>query len=381
MAAKKRNKTAYKGVFYITSTNPTTGANERIYYIRYYKNGKSIEEKAGRQHQDRMTPAKANRLRVLRIEGRVDSNEERREKVRTKRAQKNVSRLWEAFYDAKQENKSIKDDRNRWRSYLLKDFGNKLPEEITTLDVDNLRRKLQDRGLAPGTVKQGLVLLKRILNFAAKRGLCEPINSGRLHFEMPKLNNTKTEDLTGKQLARLLEAIENEPNKSAGSLMLMALYTGMRKGEIYRLQWQDIDFERGFILIRDPKGGIDQRIPINTPARNVLEDQQTRTGNSEWIFPGRFEGHVKDMREPLERIRTNAGLPKDFRPMHGLRHVFASTLASSGQVDMYTLQKLLTHKSPAMVQRYAHLRDDAMQRASEVAGDMYKAMQKKKTTA
>nr|WP_239061050.1 site-specific integrase [Desulfovibrio sp. JC022] len=198
---------------------------------------------------------------------------------------------------------------------------------------------------------------------------------------MPKLNNTKTEDLTGKQLARLLEAIENEPNKSAGSLMLMALYTGMRKGEIYRLQWQDIDFERGFILIRAPKGGIDQRIPINTPARNVLEDQQTRTGNSEWIFPGRFEGHVKDMREHLERIRTNAGLPKDFRPMHGLRHVFASTLASSGQVDMYTLQKLLTHKSPAMVQRYAHLRDDAMQRASEVAGDMYKAMQKKKTTA
>jgi integrase len=47
-------------------------------------------------------------------------------------------------------------------------------------------------------------------------------------------------------------------------------------------------------------------------------------------------------------------------------------LASSGQVDMYTLQKLLTHKSPQMTQRYAHLRDDALKRASELAGDIIK---------
>lgn len=74
------------------------------------------------------------------------------------------------------------------------------------------------------------------------------------------------------------------------------------------------------------------------------------------------------MREPFERIRTNAGLPNDFRPMRRLRHVFASTLASSGKVDMYTLQKIPTHKTPAMVQRYAHLRDNAVQPTSEVAG-------------
>jgi hypothetical protein len=43
-------------------------------------------------------------------------------------------------------------------------------------------------------------------------------------------------------------------------------------------------------------------------------------------------------------------------------------LASSGEVDMYTLQKLLTHKSPLMTQRYAHLRDDALKRASKLAG-------------
>ena len=72
----------------------------------------------------------------------------------------------------------------------------------------------------------------------------------------------------------------------------------------------------------------------------------------------------------FKRIAKAAELPQGFRPLHGLRHVYASMLASSGQVDMYTLQKLLTHKSPLMTQRYAHLRDDALKRAASLAGDI-----------
>ena len=64
------------------------------------------------------------------------------------------------------------------------------------------------------------------------------------------------------------------------------------------------------------------------------------------------------------------GLPKTFRPLHGLRHVYASLLASSGEVDMYTLQKLLTHKSPQMIQRYAHLRDEQLKKASNLVGKL-----------
>ncbi len=157
-------------------------------------------------------------------------------------------------------------------------------------------------------------------------------------------------------------------------MMLMALYTGMRKGEIFKLKWNDIDFNRGFITLKDPKGGTDQRIPLNNSTRLIVESQTRK--DSEFIFPGQKNGPTKEMSIPFRCIRDNAKLPKDFRPMHGLRHVFASTLASSGQVDLYTLQKLLTHKTPSMVQRYAHLRDDAMMRASEVVGDMYQQMQK-----
>jgi integrase len=84
------------------------------------------------------------------------------------------------------------------------------------------------------------------------------------------------------------------------------------------------------------------------------------------------------MKKSLNRIRTAAQLPEGFRPLHGLRHVFASMLASSGAVDMFTLQKLLTHKSPMMTQRYAHLRDDTMRRASELAGEIVKNTPKPK---
>ena len=91
---------------------------------------------------------------------------------------------------------------------------------------------------------------------------------------------------------------------------------------------------------------------------------------SRFVFPGRGGRQRTDIKGPVNRIKKKAGLPEDFRPLHGLRHTYASMLASSGKVDMYTLQKLLTHKSPQMTQRYAHLRDEALKRASNLAGDL-----------
>ena len=71
---------------------------------------------------------------------------------------------------------------------------------------------------------------------------------------------------------------------------------------------------------------------------------------------------------PWRKIRQKAGISKDFRPLHGLRHHFASTLASSGAVDLYMIQRLLTHKDPRMTQRYSHLHNDALKSAANLAG-------------
>ena len=160
----------------------------------------------------------------------------------------------------------------------------------------------------------------------------------------PGLTTSRLRILTPEQLTALLEAIEQDPNVQAANFMKMVLFTGMRRGELFKLQWQDIDFDRGFIHIRDPKGGQDQKIPLNAATRDLLLNHP-RT-DSPYVFPGRGGRQRVDINKQVNRIKRQAGLPKDFRALHGLRHVYASMLASSGQVDLYTLQTIVNPQEP-----------------------------------
>jgi integrase len=130
----------------------------------------------------------------------------------------------------------------------------------------------------------------------------------------------------------LLDAIDKDSNQQVADLMKLALFTGMRRGELFKLRWKDIDFERGFINIRNPKGGSDQVIPMNEPARCLLTLHEKT--ESPYVFPGQGGKQRVTAQIAVNRIKKQAGLPKDFRPLHGLRHTYASMLASSGKVDM-----------------------------------------------
>jgi integrase len=341
----------------------TDGRPERIYYIFYRKGGKQIEEKAGRQFQNDMTPARASQLRTRRIEGNSPTNQERREAAR-KQAW-TLTRLWQDYSTHKPLTKSLTTDRSRFQKFIEPTLGNKEPQELSPLDLDRLRIGVA-KNHKPQTVKHVIALLVRIINHGARLGLCPGLT-----FKPPtiKVHNLKTEDLTPEQLAALMEAINEDYDYQAANFMRLALCTGMRRGELFKLKWDDVDFERDYITIRAPKGGKDQTIPLNQAAREVLENHP-RDDYTPFVFPGRGGKQRTDIKRPVNRIKGRAGLPLDFRPLHGLRHVYASMLASSGQVDLYTLQKLLTHKSAAMTQRYAHLRDDALRRAADLAGTL-----------
>ena len=149
--------------------------------------------------------------------------------------------------------------------------------------------------------------------------------------------------------------------------MKMALFTGMRRGELFKLKWSDIDLDREFITLVDPKGGPDQKIPLNDGVKQILAGQPK---TSLYVFHDSQGNMRTQINRQVRSIADAVGLPKDFRPLHGLRHTYASMLASSGKVDMYTLQKLLTHKDSKMTQRYAHLRDDTLKRASNLMGEL-----------
>ena len=368
MAIKERFKTDYPGVFYIIGTSSLNGKDEKIYYIRFRKDGKETEEKAGRQFQDNMTPAKANTLRAEKIKGAKLTNRGKRDAVEAEKRAENdrwtILKLWAEYEETLPPNKATKTDSGRFDQYLKNTIGDKEPHDLLPLDVDRVRIKLL-KTKSPQTVKHILGILKRICNYGFNKRLCPAIT---FRIEMPDVDNVKTEDLNQDQLHCLLEAIANDENKNVGNMMLMALYTGMRRGELFKLKWDDVDFARGFILIRDPKGGKSQSIPLNDAARRLLENHD-RTP-SEFVFPGKQGKQLVDIKKSANRIKNAAGLPKDFRPLHGLRHTYASMLASSGKVDIYTLQKLMTHKTPVMTQRYAHLRDDALRQAADLASDI-----------
>ena len=360
----KRHKTSYPGVFYREAERLGGPGKERVYYIVFKKDGKVYEEKVGRQYKDNMTPARADRIRGERVEGKRLSRKEAREAAAA--IKWTVDRLWEQYVGDRPDNKGTRVDRYWYHKHLKLPLGGKEPGAIAQIDVHRLRINLA-RTLKPKTVKNLLELLGRIINFGAKKGLCAGLG---FKIEFPRVNNLKTEDLNPEQLLNLMAAIDADHDLQAANFMRMALFTGMRRGELFKLKWDDIDFERGFIHIRQPKGGKDQTIPLNQTVRELLENHP-HIVDSAFVFPGRSGKQRTEIRRPVDRIRKEAGLPVDFRPLHGLRHTYASMLASSGKVDLYTLQKLLTHKSAAMTQRYAHLRDDALRRASEVARDLF----------
>ena len=378
MSDNTRHKTKYTGVFYRIRQRIGGPGEERVYYAVYKKkDGKVCETKIGRQYKDAMTPAKASHIRVEIIEGKRLTQKEKRIKQEAERnadeSRCTISRLWETYKDSKPNLKGITTDQNRFQNYVKPAFGDMLPSEIDPLSVDRLRVKLMKKK-STGTVKNVLELLRRVSNYGVKKNLTEGLS---FIIEMPQVNNLKTEDLTADQLEALLRAMDADEHPQAGNLMKMVLYTGMRRTELFKLKWADIDEMRGFIKICDPKGGLDQKIPLNDAARDLLKKHPST--RSQFVFPGRNGGQRVDIHHQVNRIRNNAGLPKDFRALHGLRHVFASMLASSGKVDLYTLQRLLTHKSPSMTMRYAHLRDDALKDASSVAADIVtEAMRPKK---
>lgn len=370
MPAQERHKTKYPGVYYIEGKEKGTGKPDRIFYIDYYKGDKRIQEKAGRQSQD-MTPARANKKRGLRMAGRQPTNAETRTAEKAKKAAREgrwtIAKLWDNYCVTYTDNKGIRQEKSKFDLYLRNGLGKKMPADLLPLDVDRLRLALQKKGKRTQAARI-LEILRRTVNFGVRRGLVAPLT---FKIEIPKLNNQTTEDLTPDQLRTLMRALAAEKDQTVANIMRLALFTGMRKMEILKLRWSDVDRQRGFITLRDPKGGPDQKIPLSEAASDVL-DGITPQNENPHIFPGRFAGsHLTVIpRKSLNRIKRFAKLPSGFRPLHGLRHVYASMLASSGKVDLYTLQKLLTHKSPLMTQRYAHLRDETLKRASNLAGSI-----------
>ncbi|MCL4473887.1 MAG: tyrosine-type recombinase/integrase [Actinobacteria bacterium] len=362
----KRQKTKYPGVYFREQDG------ERIFYIRYRlpkTDGgfKQVEEVAGHGHRDAMTPAKASHIRAKRMHGDQLPNKERRAQAARVKKTWTISRLWEEYQKANPDRRE-KGMESLYSKYLDPHFGDKEPKHILVLDIDRLkRRELKDK--SPQTVAHVLGLLRRIINFGMKRGLCP--GPGFI-IQLPRVSNQKTEDLTPEQMVRLLEVLSGHviyqsPCRQGAYMMKLALLTGMRRSEMFKLTWDAIDWHRKNITLRDAKSGRDEIIPMSSYAERLLGEIQAAKSDSPYVFPGRGGGQLVDIKKQVNQIKAEAGLPSDFRPLHGLRHVFASMLVSNG-VSLDVVSRLLTHKGQTVTHRYAHFEDGILRQAAELAG-------------
>lgn len=363
----KRQKTSYPGVtFYIKEDG------EKIYYIRYRQGGrgtKETEEPVGTSAQA-MTPAKASQIRAARMSKKAPTNKE----VRTERFRKKdawtFKKIFEQYQATLEQGTAgrANDKSNFKRLCLIQD---KELKEVTSLDIETVQRSMEKEGKAPQTIKHVLNLITRTNNYALKASLIQPHDGLSCLIRKPSVDCNKTENMNDEVLKRYLAVLDEEPDKDRAAILKLALFSGIRKSALLALKWKHIDFHHNLIELegKTAKNRKTAFIPLNASCKDILCELQ-KGSPEEYLFPGLNGNKREDFRRMARRVKAKAGLPDDFRPMHGLRHTYASRLASSGKVDLYTLQKLLTHESPEMTQRYAHLSNEAMQRAAAVADDV-----------
>ena len=158
-------------------------------------------------------------------------------------------------------------------------------------------------------------------------------------------------------------------------LIKVAVNTGMRKGELLNLKWDDVDFVSGTLWVRRAKSGEGRRLPMNSVARSALaglrderrERLRARVVSCEaaggYVFGTPDGGFLHNLNRYWYPGLGRAGI-EDLH-FHDLRHTFVSGYMMAGG-DLYTLQTLLGHKTAQMVQRYAHLSVQHLKAAVEL---------------
>ncbi len=238
----------------------------------------------------------------------------------------------------------------RYSELLTTALGKKTLREITPTDITRYatRRREKDN-MSPATVNRELAFLRRAYNVAIADGLVEknPVKG----VKFAKEDNQRLRYLLPEEEAELRKAIGEEHWPKVA----VALHTGMRRGNQFKLQWTDVDFDNGVITLRHSKSGSTYYVPMNDELRAALRALPSRL-RSRWVFPSDTGDTPLDAQNFVNRVFTvalkTAGIV-GFR-WHDLRHTFASRLAMAG-VDLRTVQDLMGHKTIAMTLRYAHL--------------------------
>lgn len=305
------------------------------------------------------------------IEGKLKVDIARDEfDIQKKKPAPTLDDVWEHFLPwAKANKKTWKTDLYLYTKHLKPEFDRKRMDKITQLDIEGLIVNLKKsksklgRSYRPATIKHILILFKHLFSKSKKWGLYQgenPFTRVDLSDDLKKLNNKINEHFNDDELERLNAALDGWHDRMSACFIKFLLLTGLRRGELFKLQWSHIDLVKKTVLLKDPKGIEDQILPLSVKALDIL-NEIPKEYDTPWIFYGKDGKQRTDFKGPWHRIRKAAELPEGFR-LHGLRHHFASALVSNG-ISLYTVQKLLCHKDAKTTMRYADLADKTLREA------------------
>ncbi len=245
----------------------------------------------------------------------------------------------------------------RWKKelgcYLLSDISPSLIAEVR----DRLLAEEGRPGIrrSPSTVVRYMAALSHAFTIAVKEWAwldSNPVNKVR----RPKEPRGRVRFLNDDDLFRLLDACEQSKTRNLYPIVMLAVSTGMRLGEILSIRWENLDLDKGFVILEQTKNGERRRVPIEGP---VLSEMVCRRKNID-LKTGLIFHSLHSKKKPASirgawlKALDTAGI-NDFR-FHDLRHCAASYLVMSG-ASLAEIAEVLGHKTLQMVKRYAHLSD------------------------
>lgn len=223
-------------------------------------------------------------------------------------------------------------------------------DEVQVSHIQNFKMALLGEGLANGTVNRHLATVRRMFNLAIKSRVYDGPNPAEAPGMLPE--QVREARLSDEQAARLMKVFQGMPDRNAAAAILVLALTGARRDEILKSRWTELDGD--VLTVPLSKSGKARHIYLPPRAIDVLNAQRRRCDPANpFIFPGQVAGtSLIDVRRTWRRIKTLAGLSKEFR-LHDLRHNFASALVNQG-VPLSEVATLLGHSAPRVTLRYAH---------------------------
>jgi integrase len=237
-------------------------------------------------------------------------------------------------------------------------FGNLPINKLSVMAIEQFQTEtVKNRGKKPATANRLLATLKHCIHKGYQWEMLSEETLKRVRqVRLLEENNKRLRFLSKDECRALVSSCEPHLRP----IVTTALNTGMRKGEILSLKWEQIDLKHGFIMLDRTKNGERREVPINDTLRATLQGLTRRLDIPHVFYDASTGKRYLDVKRSFGTACRRAGI-RDFH-FHDLRHTFASHLVMAG-VDITTVSRLLGHKSLTMTLRYSHLAPNHLQSA------------------